>query len=192
MFPELVFPDVVPVLHTARLMLRPLGLDDVADYQKLRSHPLAMRHLDRPRTETMEQARVHLLSGLTLFAEKTGLQWGIFLQGKPSLIGTIGFYRLDAANLKSEIGYMLLPDFWRQGLGTEAMQAVMHFGFAEMKLNRIEADINPDNAASIALCKKLGFLQEAHIRQNFRFEGRMLDTVLMGILRSDWLQTGTK
>jgi drug/metabolite transporter (DMT)-like permease len=62
------------------------------------------------------------------------------------------------------------------------MQVMLHYGFGVMNFHRIEADINPDNDASIALCRKLGFQQDAHIRQNFYFGGRFIDTVIMGLL----------
>jgi ribosomal-protein-alanine N-acetyltransferase len=83
---------------------------------------------------------------------------------------------------------MLLPQYWRLGFATEVLMALLQLGFETIGFHRIEADINPANEASIRLCKKLGFIQEAHLRQNFYFEGRFIDTVIMGMLKEDWIE----
>ena len=102
------------------------------------------------------------------------------------MIGDMGFYRLDVVNQKSEIGYILSPEFWKNGFGSEAMDAVLKFGFEQLNLNKIEADINPENQASINLVTKMGFRKEAHLRQNLFFNGRFFDSLVFGLLKNEW------
>lgn len=200
--PPIQFPDVFPVdladallpdgtsirsrIPGLRVRLSPVGEEHLHDLQMLRGNIEAMRYLDRPMTYSLEDARDLWLRSLAMEKEKSGFQLGIFLGDAPAMIGTIGFFRMHYDSARTEIGYMLQPRYWRQGIATEAMQVMLHFGFEVMNFHRIEADINPDNDASIALCRKLGFRQEAHLRQNFYFGGRFTDTVIMGLLKADF------
>ena len=169
-----------------RVRLSIVGEEHLNDLFQLRGNIEAMRYLDRPMTYTLDDARNLWERSKAMEAEKTGFQLGIFLGDAPTMIGTIGFFRMHYDSARTEIGYMLQPRYWRQGYATEAVQVILQYGFEVMNFHRIEADINPDNDASIALCRKLGFRQEAHLRQNFYFGGRFTDTVIMGLLKSDF------
>src|SRR5690606_7926057 len=94
-----------------------------------------------------------------------GINWGIYRKEFPEkLIGTIRLWRFIKQNHRAEIGYTIHPDFWNQGMGSEAMAAVLHYGFQTLKLHSIEANINPENQASRRLLEKHGFVQEAHFK----------------------------
>jgi len=180
------FPATMPVFETNRLVLRLLEQKDAPALFALRSNDEAMQYLDRPRAKSIDDAK-NLIQSLDQFGiERTAFQWGVFLKSNAEMIGTIGFYRIDASNFKTEIGYMFFPSFWRQGFASEAIKELLQFGFEHIGFHRIEADINPNNKASILLCQKLGFEIEAHIKQNFYFEGNFVDTVIMGLLKKDW------
>ena len=70
---------------------------------------------------------------------------------------------------------------------TEAMKAVIDFGFEKMGLNRIEVFIMPRNKRSIKLVKSLGFKREGLLRQRYFDEfGHFTDDVLFSMLRTDW------
>ena len=62
------------------------------------------------------------------------------------------------------------------------MSAVMNYGFDVMKLHSVEANVNPDNGASVRVLQKAGFVQEAHFRENYFFAGRFLDTLIFSKL----------
>lgn len=174
--------DPFPVLETARLLIRDCTHDDVVEVMNLRSDMDAMRYLDRPKTHTLEQAHELIQRMQDTMANEEGMGWAICLKDDPKLIGTIGFYRLKKENFRGEIGYMILPAYWKQGYMTEALTAVIDFGFRQMGLHTIEADINPENVASRQLLLKLGFEKEAYFRQNFYFEGNFLDSEIYGLV----------
>jgi len=176
------FPD----LSTERLILRELLVGDAQGLFEIRSNENVMRWVDRPLPKTIEDALVTIRQSNEMIANGTGINWAMCLKETGKLIGFIGFYRLDDANDKSEIGYMILPDFWRKGYTAEAMKVLIPFGFQQLNLHRIEADINPENEASIQLALKMGFIKEAFLRQNFKYNGRYIDTLICGLLKSDW------
>jgi [ribosomal protein S5]-alanine N-acetyltransferase len=79
------------------------------------------------------------------------------------LIGTCGFCRWDKQHHHAEVGYDLCPDYWGQGLMTEAIQALIRFDSEEMDLNRIEATAHTENERSQRVLLKLGFQKEGGI-----------------------------
>ncbi len=62
----------------------------------------------------------------------------------------------------------------------------MRFGFKDLGLHRIHANVIAENAASLRLVQKLGVRQEGRLRENVRIHGRWCDTLLYGILESEW------
>jgi ribosomal-protein-alanine N-acetyltransferase len=85
-------------------------------------------------------------------------------------------------NYRAEVGYMLLPEFWKKGLAKEALLKVIEYGFDEMKLHSIEAHISPRNAASASLLGKTGFVKEAYFKEDFFFNGAFEDTAIYSLL----------
>jgi len=71
-------------------------------------------------------------------------------------------------------------------MATEAVTAIIRFGFENIGLHTMMANTNPSNEASQGLLKKLGFQQEAYHRQDYFFDGAYLDSAIFGLLRSDF------
>jgi len=175
-----------PIPETERLFFREMTIADAEAFFKIRSNKEAMQYLDRPLANTVSDAVSLIEKRFAIKMAQTGLGWAICLQSTGEMIGDMGFYRLDRENYKSEIGYILGPAYWRKGYAAEAMKVVLKFGFEVLGLNKIESDINPENLASIHLVLKMGFKQEAHLRQNLLFEGKFLDSLIFGLLSSEW------
>ncbi len=102
------------------------------------------------------------------------------------MIGIIGQYRVKWEHFRSEVGYMLLPEYNGKGIATEALALVVRYGFEYMQMHSLEAIIDPMNGASARVLEKNGFVREAHIRENEYYNGRFLDTVIYSLLRRDW------
>ena len=75
-------------------------------------------------------------------------------------------------------------------MGTFAFNEIIRHAFDDLNLNRMEAFILTDNAASLALCRKVGFQQEGVLRQYAFKDGEYRDTVIMSILREEWKKNG--
>jgi [ribosomal protein S5]-alanine N-acetyltransferase len=84
------------------------------------------------------------------------------------------------------LGYYLGAPYAGQGLMSEAIALVLTHAFTEMRLHRVEANIQPDNTASLALVAKLGFVREGYSRRYLKIRGRWRDHERWAILVEDW------
>lgn len=174
-----------PTLHTTRFQLRQLHRADAPALLIQRSDARVMRYLDREPDTSLKQS-VDLIDKINQSAaDNLGITWGIARTGEDELLGTVGFWRLIPEHHRAEIGYGLHPDYWRQGIMSEVLATVLDFGFRQMKLHSVEANVNPDNLPSRKLLEKHGFVQEAYFRQNYFFRGQFLDSVIYSRLAFD-------
>jgi len=88
------------------------------------------------------------------------------------------------------LGYYLGAAYAGQGLMTEAIALTLNHAFTTMGLHRVEANIQPDNAASLALVAKLGFVREGYSRRYLKIRGRWRDHERWAILAEDWRPGG--
>ena len=166
------------------MILREISILDAEKLFEIRRNSDAMKFLDRPVAQHLDEAKDLIHRMLNDAIQNQGIGWAISLAGCHDLIGTIGFYRISKENHRAEIGYMLHPQFWRQGLMSEALVRIIDFGFQSMKLHSIEADINPNNLASKAILEKNNFVKEASFKENVFFDGRFLDSDVYSLIAS--------
>jgi RimJ/RimL family protein N-acetyltransferase len=177
---------MLPVLDTPRLELRPLVETDVPALFAIYSNPEAMRYWSRgPMTDIKEAA--DLLDEIDrLCGAGTLYEWGIARREDDRVIGTCTLHRIERDHRRAEIGYILHRDFWGRGLAHEALVALVGHAFGAMALHRLEADIDPRNAASIRLVERLGFKLEGHLRERYRVGGEVQDSLIYGLLAPEW------
>jgi ribosomal-protein-alanine N-acetyltransferase len=165
------FPIEFPELITDRLRLRMISGMDASTIFRLYGDLSVMKQRGEPVFSAIKQAEQLIFYWRKLFAEENGLRWGITEKQNGKLIGTVGFKKILHQHFRTDIGYELDPEFWNKGIMTEAVSAVVNFGFEKMNLHSIEANITPDHLASKRVLEKLGFVQEAHFRENYFYEG---------------------
>ena len=151
------FFDYTPVLKTSRLSLRSLLPEDAAAISILRSDPQVNIYLNRPATLTIEEATAYISKIDTGIQQHNWMYWAIAVNSSPELIGTICLWNFVPENDKAEIGYELSPTYQGKGLMQEAVEAVIHFGFEEMKLQLIAALVKPGNEKSLQLLERQHF-----------------------------------
>jgi [ribosomal protein S5]-alanine N-acetyltransferase len=177
-----------PVLETERLVLRAVTADDTAAIYRIMSDPRVTRYFGQaPMAEPAEAVeRIERIQAA--FADQSGVRWALAPRQGGELIGSGGFWRIDKRHFRAEIGYELDPEHWGQGLVTEALRAMLGFGFANMGLHSVEANIDPANVGSRRVLEKLGFVQEGYFRENYWVydEDRFSDTAAFSLLASDW------
>lgn len=171
-----------PELRTARLHLRALRETDAPALLPLRSEPEVMRYLDREPDASEEDSLTVIRSVAADAAAGTGITWAIVHPETDQLLGTIGFWRTVPAHHRAEVGYVLHPGQWRQGLMGEALAAVLQYGFQTLQLHSVEANVNPSNTASIQLLEKHGFVREALFHEDYYFRGRFLNSAIYSLL----------
>lgn len=176
------FPSF-PELQTDRLILRSYVPSDAPALFAMRTNEEVMRYIDRERPKDIDAIELMITQMIAAYQQQKSLVWAIALKENPALmIGSIGYYRTDFGNYRAEIGYMLMPDFWRKGIIAECLQKTITFGFEEMGLHSISANINPDNEASRQILLKHGFVKEAYFKENYFFNGQFLDTEIYSLL----------
>lgn len=166
-----------PLISTERLLLRAFDHSDIDSLFALRTNDNAMEYIKKER-QTREEVGKMIERVQNDQQNNEAISWIISRHDDPMAIGTIGLWRVDRPHHRAEIGYMLHPDHWRKGYLTEAISAVMQFGFEVMKLHSIEGQVDPRNLASRGLLEKNGFVQEAYFKENYHFRGQFYDTVL--------------
>ena len=173
-----------PVLETENLILRQISLEDATEVFEIRSNPETMKYIPRPVAETIEDAQKFINDCNASIEKNEYINWAISQKSDGKLIGMIGFFRTQPENFRSEIGYILNPDFHGKGIMKEALDEALKYGFNTMNLHSVEAVIDPGNIASEKLLKKSGFEKEAHFKENFFYNNEFLDTVIYSILKS--------
>jgi ribosomal-protein-alanine N-acetyltransferase len=104
-----------------------------------------------------------------------------------SIVGVINLSQIFRGGFQSAyLGYQTGAPFAGQGYMTEAIQLVLRHAFNDMKLHRLEANIQPDNKASIALVKRAGFTKEGYSQRYLKINGRWRDHERWAILAEDW------
>ncbi len=104
----------------------------------------------------------------------------------------IGFARLGLSGVKAaKLGYAIHADHWGHGYATAAVRTLVGFGFAHLDLHRITAAIGPDNKASIAVVKRLGFTEEGNLRDHVHTNGAWRDSILYSVLAHEWTHDAT-
>ena len=175
-----------PLLESERLHFRKLTNEDAPQIIVLRGNPETMKFIPRPLTTTLEEAMAHINIIEEKIVNNEGINWAITVKGNPKFIGLIGHYRISAENHRCEMGYMILPQHQGKGYVSEAIDAVLEYGFNDLQMHSIEAVIDPENKASERVLQKNGFVKEAHILENELHDGKFWDTVIYSILKRNF------
>jgi [ribosomal protein S5]-alanine N-acetyltransferase len=170
----------VPILRTTQLVLRQLEPTDAAALHPMFADEATMKYWWRgPHTALAETE-----AAVSRNAEDSDdlACWAITSDGATAL-GWINL-RIKRAGV-AEVGYILSRACWGRGYGREALGAVIGHGFGAMRLRRIAADTDPDNAGSIALLRSLGFVFEGHLRGEWETHIGVRDSLIYGLLASE-------
>jgi ribosomal-protein-alanine N-acetyltransferase len=171
-----------PVIHTERLVLREITEDDLPEIFYQRSDSQMMKYVDRVPARSLEDAAEFLGKIKTFQSTNEGITWGITLKNEPRLIGNMGIWRIEKEHHRAEIGYALHLSHQSKGYASEALKAILHYGFHTMQLHSMEANVNPGNAASIKLLERNNFVREAYFKENYFFDGKYLDSAIYSLI----------
>jgi RimJ/RimL family protein N-acetyltransferase len=161
---------------TERLLLRPAGTDDLDALHAIFTRPEAMTWWSSPPHESRDQTRDWLDSMIA--KQDSGLDFLIERDGQ--VIGKAGFWKAP------DIGYILHPDHWGQGLAREAVTAVLDRLFDMTDHEAATADVDPDNAASIRLLESLGFRRTGFAERTWNVGGEWKDSYFYALSHKDW------
>jgi RimJ/RimL family protein N-acetyltransferase len=116
----------------------------------------------------------------------THFEFAICRLGEETILGRVTLFEIDRINGSAALGIAIGPADWGRGYGTDAVNAIVDFGFGELRLERIWLGTASDNVRAQRAYARAGFTVEARQRRAYVDRGGFLDEILMSILRSEW------
>ncbi len=161
-------------IRTDRLLLRRARPDDLEAIHAVLSEPRAMRYWSTPPHRDLEQSRAWLDA---MISAPRDISEDFVIERDGVVIGKAGCYRIP------DIGYILHPDHWGQGLAKEALTVVIARVFASFDVPAITADVDPRNAGSLKLLGRLGFVETGRGTATWTVGGEVCDSVYLALNR---------
>ena len=180
--------ETLPIITTPRLVLRWISEDDVDSIYEIFSDPQVMRYWSTVPLANREAAAELQREIAGSNENNSMLKWGLALRDSNTVIGTTTLFHLSLENGRAEIGYAMARAHWGKGYMNEALNALVTHAFEAMELRRLEADVDPRNAASIRTLERLGFQREGFLRERWHVNGEIQDALFYGLLRREWLK----
>jgi RimJ/RimL family protein N-acetyltransferase len=183
------FSSIPRNFTTRDLHLRPSNATDAESMFTMLSDPESMKYwCDEPIVDIGAAVEV-LNKDLESDAQGNSMCWAVTLKGHDKMIGKCILFQFNDQNRRAEIGYLLNRKYWRRGLMHQALGAIIDFAFNTLDLHRIEADVDTQNIGSLGLLEKLGFKREGLFRERWFVYNEWQDSVMLGLLKQDWLVT---
>lgn len=175
----------LPEIKTSRLILRKLKLSDAKDMYEYASDPQVSKYMVWDTHPSINCTKEFLKFVRKTYKSGGAESWAVTLRDSGKMIGTCGFYRIDGRHRNSEIGYAMNRKYWGQGLMTEAVNAVIEFGFKKLKLNRVQANCRLENKGSEKVMIKCGMKYEGIMRELVFTKGKFHDLKVYAVLKKD-------
>ena len=176
----------IPTLETERLILRKMARWDAADMYEYASNPAVTRFLTWDVHPNVRFSANYLSYLQSKYRSGEFRDWAVTLRSTGKMIGTCGFSHFNFPAYAAEIGYVLNPAYWGNGVAVEAAACVIRFGFEYLELNRIEARCMTGNTQSRRVMEKLGMTYEGTIREGMFVKNRFISVEVCSILKKEF------
>jgi RimJ/RimL family protein N-acetyltransferase len=177
------------MIRGERVFLRPFEPSDAEIYRRWRSdvRPMGLAGYPDPAPLSLAGARKRIDEATANFGTDEYL-FAICLIEDERPIGETSLFRLDRLNGSAMLGIFIgEPDEWSKGYGTDAVDVLVDFGFAELRLERIALNVWTENERAMRAYEKAGFTLEGTLRHDRYEHGTYTDGHVMSILRDEWL-----
>lgn len=175
------------VIETARLLLRPFTLEDnPAMRRNWISNPAIQKMYSEPVYTTEEEVAELLSKWISRYADASFYRWAVCLRSTGECIGQLAYFLVDDTNHFGEIEYCIGEAFQNKGYMTEAVTAILNYGFNEMGLNKVQVCHKSNNMPSKRVIEKSGFTYEGTLREFFYMDGEYVDRLYYSMLRKEW------
>lgn len=177
----------LPDVETERLYLRQRLVSDAKDIFAYASLPEVTWPAGFPPAKSVAEEENYLenIMPKRWLEQNIPAGYGICLKGSDKVIGSVDFNHRHPDDV-FEMGYLLHPDYWGQGIMSEAAHALLEVGFNLVGLHKIEIECYSYNKASQRVAEKLGFTLESKIRDRKDAQGKRCDLLRYGLLKSEW------
>ena len=178
----------IPTLTTPRLILRAIQMQDAPQFYQYACDPLVAEHVLWDAHPALAHTRNVIRHMQWQYKQDDAFSLAIVLKETQQLIGTIGFMSLETGNRVADVGYSLNRSYWNKGYMTEALSALLAYGFHDLSLNRIEAQHECTNPSSGIVMRKVGMRREGCLRQRYFNKGKFVDVEQYAILRHEFTE----
>lgn len=175
-------------LETERLRIRMMTVDDIDAVHAYQSREDVARYMPwgpRSRADVADRVKAWARAD-RLGAEGDYLQLAVERREDGAMLGHLFVSVRSLDSLTAVVGWTLHPDHHGRGYATEGARALFGWLFGHVGLHRIIADLDPENAASAALSRRLGMRQEAHFRQDFWDGEAWSDSAIFALLSHEF------
>jgi RimJ/RimL family protein N-acetyltransferase len=173
-------------LKTDKLILREFKEADLDDYRLIRRNPDFQQYYSEEDSK-IEKSDYLLHLFISQAYEKPRTCYQLAIENEAgNLMGSCGIRIVSIEDKKGSFGCELAKEYWNQGFSLIASRTMIDFAFKMLGLHRIYAETISENKAAVALAKKLGMRIEGEFRENRFFRGKWWNTLLLGILSSEW------
>ncbi|MGL4697958.1 GNAT family N-acetyltransferase [Enterococcus larvae] len=175
------------IINTSRLMLRPFTKEDNAAMRNnWISNPAIQKMYSEPVYTTEAETEALLDKWISSYSNDNYYRWAICLKETNECIGQIAYFLIDDTNHFGEIEYCIGEAFQNQGLMTEAVTTILHYGFEQIHLNKVQVCHKSNNMPSQRVIEKSGFVYEGKLREFFYMDGQYIDRLYYSILKREW------
>lgn len=173
-----------PILETEHLVLRKLKIEDADSMYIYASNDDVTKYVLWDSHTSPEQTKQFLQFMIDKY-EQENYAWAVTLKDSDEFIGTIDYVMLDHNEHIGEIGYALSHLYWGKGYMSEAAKAILHYGFTELHLERIQARCFAENIGSERVMQKAGMVYEGTIRKAKLAKGTYYDLKMYSMIREE-------
>ena len=178
-------------IETERLVLRRFEYSDdnnMLDYWI--ADPAIQSMYSEPVYTTKQAVKELLDKYIGAYEKNDYYRWAVVFKKTGECIGQIAYFLVDSKNHFAEIEYCIGSSYQRNGLATEATKAVIHYGFDNMNLHKVQICHKSINLPSRKVIEKCGFVYEGTLRDFFYIDGQYVDRLYYSILKKEFMQKG--
>jgi ribosomal-protein-alanine N-acetyltransferase len=179
---------IFPTLETDRLILREWKESDLNDLYEIFRHDSVLQYTGSYCFKTVDDALKKIEAYKSYIEKELGLSWAVVEKETNTAIGSIDYTYLKK-HYRVELGCCFTPSASGQGFGFESMEEIIRYSFEDFqlfKIHRLEAGTDPRNRSAKKLLEKLGFKDEALLRDYYFERGKFVDQHIFGLLREEW------
>lgn len=174
-------------ITTERLILRKFNFNDAEDMLDLWISKPEIQHMySEPIYTTLDEVKNLLQKYIDNYDNSDYYRWAIIDNDSKRCIGQIAFYLVNLNNHFAEIEYCIASGYQNKGLMTEAVKALIKFGFEKIALHKIQISTKEINTPSKRVIEKCGFIYEGTSRDYFYFNGRYIDRLYYSMLKNEY------
>lgn len=176
------------MLESERVKLRGLELTDVPELMKYWNSKEVKEFLQAISPHSYQEEEEWVRNTWKERKEGVSYVFGIILKELNLYIGNVELRVNSNINRRGIIGIVIFnPNYWNKGLGSEAIQLIFDYGFSNLNLHSIELEVFSNNIRAQKSYKKCGFKQSGIRRQAIFFEGKYVDSILLDILKTEYI-----